>query len=75
MIVTENTWLDWALREYGAGVTAKDGDADDLAEKILFCIENADRLTSEARDKKPAALEKNSTENYLSLMWHEGTAT
>ena len=75
MIVTENTWLDWALREYGAGVTAKDGDADDLAEKILFCIENADRLTSEARNKKPAALEKNSTENYLSLVWHGGTAT
>ncbi|RZK46040.1 MAG: glycosyltransferase, partial [Pedobacter sp.] len=40
MIVTENTWLSEAMDQFGAGVKVKDEDAGDLAEKIIYCIEN-----------------------------------
>lgn len=69
MIVTENTWLSWAMNEYGAGVTVCDGDPKDLEEKIRFCIENRSSLASKAFEKKSVALELNSTERYLQCVW------
>jgi glycosyltransferase involved in cell wall biosynthesis len=69
MIVTENTWLEWAMNEYGAGVTVKDGDAIDLANKIILCIKEKEKKKIEAFDKRTIALQKNSTENYLKCVW------
>jgi glycosyltransferase involved in cell wall biosynthesis len=69
MIVTENTWLEWALKEFGAGVTIRDGDADDLADKIRVCIKEKTVLLKYASERKKMALEKNSTERYLKCVW------
>jgi glycosyltransferase involved in cell wall biosynthesis len=69
MIVTENTWLSWALAEYGAGITVKDGDVDDLARKICYALEHREGLTEEARQRKSVAMEKNSSERYLQTLW------
>lgn len=69
MIVTENTWLDWAVREFGAGVTVKDRDADDLLDKIDYCCEHWEELGRRARSKQAVALEYNSAERYLQCQW------
>lgn len=69
MVVTENTWLEWAMNEYGAGVTVKDGDVTDLADKISLCIKEKESKKIEAFNKKKIALEKNSKESYLKCVW------
>ena len=70
MIVTENTWLDWAMGEYGAGLTTRDGDAGNLAARILKAINTRSELVADARAKAAVALEKNSTKTYLQLVWN-----
>lgn len=70
MIVTENTWLSWAMDEFGAGVTVRDGDSKDLAEKILYCVNHKKRLTTFASERKLVAWEKNSSERYLECVWN-----
>jgi glycosyltransferase involved in cell wall biosynthesis len=72
MIVTENTWLSWAMNEYGAGITVKNEDAADLYQKLLYSINHWKELTMAAEAKRPVALEKNSTERYLNCMWEAG---
>ncbi|MHA4843867.1 glycosyltransferase [Flavitalea antarctica] len=69
MIVTENTWLAWALNEFGAGVTVKDGDSADLAQKIKYCIEHNSELGRAACERKQIALEVNSAQKYLEKVW------
>jgi glycosyltransferase involved in cell wall biosynthesis len=69
MIVTENTWLAWALNAFGAGVTIKDGDSNDLAQKLKYCIDHSSALGKKAQDRKQTALEMNSTEIYLQKVW------
>jgi glycosyltransferase involved in cell wall biosynthesis len=72
MMVTENTWLSWAMEEYGAGVTVKDNDSEDLYQKLLYSVDNWRSLAKAAEAKRPIALEKNSSENYLHCLWEEG---
>jgi glycosyltransferase involved in cell wall biosynthesis len=72
MMVTENTWLSWAMEEYGAGVTVKDNDSEDLYQKLLYSVDNWRSLANAAEAKRPIALEKNSSENYLHCLWEEG---
>jgi glycosyltransferase involved in cell wall biosynthesis len=69
MIVTENTWLSWAMDEYGAGVTVRDDDAGDLAEKIRYCIQHWPALQARAKERKTMALAINSTQRYLKCTW------
>jgi glycosyltransferase involved in cell wall biosynthesis len=69
MIVTENTWLSWALVEYGAGVTVKDGDVEDLVLKIGYALDHREVMAEEARLRKSVAMEKNSSERYLQTLW------
>jgi glycosyltransferase involved in cell wall biosynthesis len=70
VLVTENTWLSWAMNEFGAGVTIKDEDAHDLAVKISYCINQKSTLKQAAEKAKEKALENNSTEKYLSCVWN-----
>lgn len=69
MIVTENTWLDWAVNEFGSGVTIKNNDADDLLEKINHCYDHRTELKEQATQRQSVALEYNSSENYLRCQW------
>lgn len=69
MIVTENTWLSWALQEYGTGLTVKDGDVDDLVSKIVFALQHREAMAEEARQRKSVAMEKNASDKYLQNLW------
>ena len=69
MIVTDNTWLAWAIKEYASGLTAKEADADDLYTKLLNAVENADELQEKAKERQPSALAQHSTQGYLSCLW------
>jgi glycosyltransferase involved in cell wall biosynthesis len=69
MIVTENTWLSWAVNEFGAGVTIKDGSAEDLASQISYCINNREQLKQKAAERQKTALRYNATETYLDAVW------
>lgn len=69
MIVTQNSWLEWAIKEYGAGVSVKDGDYNDLADKIKYCIAHKNSLIQEAEQRKATAIEKNSSAYYLDCVW------
>jgi glycosyltransferase involved in cell wall biosynthesis len=69
MIVTENTWLAWAMNEFGAGITVKDGDSEDLANKILHCLTNHLQLKQLALERQQMALNYNATESYLHAVW------
>ena len=70
VIVTENTWLSWAVKEYGVGLTAKEADVDDLYNKLLYAIDNQKQLKKEAEARRPIALEFHSTERYLQCLWN-----
>ena len=70
VIVTENTWLSWAMKEYGVGLTAKEGDVDDLYNKLLYAINNHQQLKREAEERKHLALDRHSTERYLHCLWN-----
>ena len=70
MIVTENTWLSWAMTEFGAGVTVRDGDATDLADKIKLCLAERVTLSATAQERKTVARKSNSTEHYLQILWN-----
>ena len=69
MIVTENTWLDWAVNEFGSGVTIRNDDASDLAKLIDHCCVNRNKLTQQARKRQSVALRYNSSEKYLQCLW------
>ncbi|QXD26122.1 glycosyltransferase [Opitutia bacterium ISCC 51] len=70
VIVTENTWLSWAMKEYGVGLTAKEADVDDLYNKLLYAINHQKQLKKEAEARRPLALECHSTEKYLHCLWN-----
>jgi glycosyltransferase involved in cell wall biosynthesis len=69
MVVTERTWLSWAMDEYGVGVKVKDGSIEDLKNKLGYAIAHWKELKAEAAARKDHALELNSSERYLQKMW------
>jgi glycosyltransferase involved in cell wall biosynthesis len=69
MVVTERTWLSWAMDEYGVGVKVKDGSVEDLKNKLGYAIAHWKELKAEAAARKDHALELNSSERYLHKMW------
>jgi glycosyltransferase involved in cell wall biosynthesis len=73
MIVTENTWLSWAMDEYGAGLQVKDGDVQDLKNKLMYAITHWRELKKQAAARKGTAIELNSSERYLRQMWNTTT--
>ena len=73
VIVTENTWLSWAMGKYGAGITVKEADPEDLYSKLLYAIENWKSLTEKAMKMRSIALSQHSSESYLQCLWEAGT--
>jgi glycosyltransferase involved in cell wall biosynthesis len=69
VISTENTWLSWAMKEFGAGVNVRDNDSYDLYNQLLYCIANWEQLRNAAAERRQVALAYNSAENYLSCLW------
>ncbi len=74
MIVTENTWLSWAMDKFGAGLTVKDGDAADLCGKFEEFVEKQREFCEFAWQQRQVAQEYNSSENYLRCLWERKLA-
>lgn len=70
IIVTEKTWLAWALREFGSGVTIREGCCESLCEAMENCCLNADRMANDAAGRAAIALRHNSATRYLGLLWN-----
>lgn len=69
MIVTENTWLAWAMQEFGSGVTVCNNDSEDLFKKLQYCCDNKKLLQDAAKASQRVAEEYNSTQSYLRSQW------
>jgi glycosyltransferase involved in cell wall biosynthesis len=69
MIVTEKTWLEWAMREFGFGVVVPESDADALCTAIEHCCAETEFMTNEANKRAKVALAYNSPERYLEILW------
>jgi glycosyltransferase involved in cell wall biosynthesis len=71
MIVTEGTWLEWAMHEFGCGLSVPEGDSSKLCEAMYLCCAEVRKLTNEAKVRSSSALSYNSSERYLKLLWNE----
>jgi glycosyltransferase involved in cell wall biosynthesis len=69
MLVTQGTWLEWALNEFGSGFTFPEGDAEALASLLERCCLERDAMDAEARRRMATALDYNSSKRYLELLW------
>ncbi len=69
MIVTKDTWLDWAMREFGSGVSFPEDNAEALCEAIADCCDKWPQLQALAESRRETALHYNSSDKYLSLLW------
>lgn len=70
MIVTKNSWLEWAMNQFGTGVTVSDGNHEELADKIQLCIAEKDSFKKKAKERRATAIEKNSSAHYLDCVWN-----
>jgi len=69
LIVTDNTWLAWAMREFGHGLTVPEGSAKALCAAFEMCCAGRDVMTTEARARMAVAREYNCSERYLGILW------
>lgn len=69
MIVTERTWLSWAMEKFGAGQTVRDSDAKDLCDVMLSCHTRKRDILTEAKSARKKALEYNSPDRFLECLW------
>ncbi|MCF3648447.1 glycosyltransferase [Synoicihabitans lomoniglobus] len=69
MIVTESTWLEWAVNEFGSGIAVPEGGIEELCAAIERCCEERDSILARARERMAVARDYNSSERYLSLLW------
>lgn len=69
MIVTEKTWLEWAMREFGAGLTVPEDGVEELCTAIEICCAEREAITAVAHRRMAVAREYNSSERYLGILW------
>jgi glycosyltransferase involved in cell wall biosynthesis len=69
MIVTENTWLSWAIKEFAAGIENAEDDSDNLAYLIEKCCADWSSMADQAKRRMKDALDYNSSSKYLKLIW------
>jgi glycosyltransferase involved in cell wall biosynthesis len=72
LIVTANTWLEWAMREFGSGLAVLEDDVEELCAAIEKCCAEREAITSEARRRMAVARDYNSSERYLEILWRGG---
>lgn len=69
MIITKNTWLEWAVQEFGSGVSVPEGCSTSLCKAIEECCANSDDMLREAAKRAEVARNYNSAPRYLGLLW------
>lgn len=71
MIVTENTWLSWAVAQFGAGLAVPEGNLEAWTLAIEKCCINWPALQEEGRRRIIVANNYNSSGRYLEILWGE----
>lgn len=69
MIVTTGTWLQWAIEEFGSGMSIPEGSSEALSEAMETCSANLEGMLKAARERSEIALGYNSASRYLKLLW------
>jgi glycosyltransferase involved in cell wall biosynthesis len=69
VVYTEDTWLERAMKRYGAGLAFRDGDVAHLVEKMAEMARRIDEFQAMAQAQAPVAKEVNSPENFLKCLW------
>ena len=70
MIVTENTWLSWAIQEFGSGFCVPEADVDAWSQAIEQCCADRVALQAHAQRRMADAQNYNSSERYLDTLWN-----
>lgn len=69
IITTANTWLEWAMREFGSGIAVPEDGVEELCDAMEMCCANRDAIAVEARGRMAIARYYNSSERYLETLW------
>lgn len=69
MIVTKNTWLAWAMREFGSGLAVPEDGVEELCAALARCCAERDTSLATARERMAVARDYNSSERYLGILW------
>jgi glycosyltransferase involved in cell wall biosynthesis len=72
-VYTEDTWLDRAMKRYGAGLAVRDGDVAHLVEKLAEMARRIDEFQAMAQAQAPIAKRVHSPENFLKCLWGSGS--
>jgi hypothetical protein len=72
VLYTEDTWIERAMKRFGAGMAFRDGDALHLVEALAEMARQIDEFRTQAQRRAPAALEANSAERFLRCLWGKG---
>jgi len=67
--VTDGTWMSAQLPEFGAGVTFRDGDPEDLARAILELRDNHSVLAAQARERGPKWAAYHNPDHFLAVLF------
>jgi hypothetical protein len=75
IIVTQGTWLSWALHEFAAGLEIPENDANALVAAVEKCCAHRVEMIAEALDRSRTALDYNSSGEYLKKLWPSSTSS
>lgn len=75
VVVTEGTWMSDQLQRFGAGLTVRDQDADDLARVICVARDGYQHLTEQASARRESWIAYHNPHSFVNeLLWVvEGT--
>ena len=65
VVVTQGTWMSDQLERFGAGVTFRDGDVDDLARAICEARDEHPRLAEQALARRKDWVAYHNSDNFL----------
>jgi len=65
VVATDGTWMSAQLAKYGAGITFRDCDVDDLARAILEARVNYPALAQQAMARQPAWVGYHNPDNFV----------
>jgi glycosyltransferase involved in cell wall biosynthesis len=69
ILYTRDTWVEDAVSQMGAGLSVEDGDADDLASKIIAMAGDLDAFKRRALVQTKIARQYYSPDHFLESLW------
>jgi glycosyltransferase involved in cell wall biosynthesis len=71
-VYTEDTWVERAMKRYGAGLAFGDGDVAHLVEKLVEMARRIEEFQTMAGARAQIARSVHSSENFLNCLWGNG---